>query len=99
MSIRPGYFSEVTRDNAYQLSQSSHEPQMRRVYAALVESGELTRWELSHKTGLPLHLICARVKKLMELDVIEETGETKLNPETNTQNSILKIKQLTLLRN
>lgn len=87
---RTGFYSEVTRDNAFALSMDSHQPQKLRVYAALLHSGKLTRHQLKDKLNLPLHVICARVKSLMNDELVIDTEETILNEETNTPNNLVK---------
>lgn len=101
MKIRTGYFSEVNRDNAFQVTKDMHEPQLKRVYAALLtfKDGEATRWQLSEATGIPIHLICARVKELMDNDAVIDTEKSIVNEETKVKNTIIKIKQPNLFYN
>lgn len=100
MPVRTGYFSEVTRDNAYKLSMDTHEPQQRRIYALLVAYRKLTRWQISERTGIPLHTVCARIKALMDLGVVKDTMETHVNNKTKKKNTyLIPVTDLTLFNN
>lgn len=88
--VRTGYYSEVTRDKAFGLSMDQHQPQKRRVYALLIHKGKLTRHQIAGELNLPLHVICARVKDLMNDNYVIDTSETIINPDTNTPNNLVK---------
>ncbi|HMQ79190.1 MAG TPA: helix-turn-helix domain-containing protein [Ignavibacteria bacterium] len=96
--VRTGFYSEVTRDNAFGLSMDSHQPQKLRVYAALIHSGKLTRHQLADKLSIPLHTICARVKALMDDGLVIDTEKTIMNSVTNTPNNLVEavVKELSL---
>ena len=87
---RTGFYSAVTRDNAFKLSMDTHQPQKLRVYALLIKVGKLTRHQLSDKLSIPLHIICARVKDLMNDELVIDTEETAMNTVTNTPNNLVK---------
>jgi predicted transcriptional regulator len=87
---RIGYYSEVTRDKAFGLSMDQHQPQKLRVYALLVDKGKLTRHQIADALGIPLHVICARVKALMDEGYVIDTAEEILNEKTKAMNNLVK---------
>ncbi|KXK47987.1 MAG: hypothetical protein UZ05_CHB002002157 [Chlorobi bacterium OLB5] len=87
---RTGFYSEVTRDNAFALSMDSHQPQKLRVYALLIQHNALTRHEISAKLNIPLHTVCARVKSLMDDELIIDLNKTVHNSETDKPNNLVK---------
>lgn len=95
---RIGYYSEVSRDTAYGISKDSHEPQARRIYAALFRYGKLTRHQLSKLLNIPLHTVCARVNQLMKDGMAIDTEETIMNLSTNSPNNLVEavVKELEL---
>jgi DNA-binding MarR family transcriptional regulator len=98
MNTRPGYYSEITRDEAYIISRDSAEPVRRRVYAAIVKLGKCTRREIADATGLELATVCGRVKELLIDELIFEVIDprtkepvTKVNPKSNVKNILLTV--------
>ncbi len=87
---RAGYYSEVTRDNAFALSMDSHQPQKLRIYALLSRYGKFTRHQISKLLKMPLHTVCARVNGLMKDGLVIDTQEEEMNIQTNTPNNLVK---------
>lgn len=89
--IRPGYYSEITRDEAYIISRDTAEPVRRRVYAAIVKLGKCTRREIAEATAIELSSVCGRVKELLDDKMIFECNQTKVNPHSNVKNQLLTV--------
>lgn len=87
---RTGYYSEVTRDNAFALSMDTHQPNRLRVYALLIFGGAATRHTIGEKLGLPLHVVCARVNELMKAGLATDTEASVMNTDTKKPNNLVK---------
>ncbi len=88
--VRTGYYSEVSRDNAFGITRDTHEPQMRRIYALLFRYGKLTRHQIAKLLDMPLHTVCARVNELMKEEMVIDTDEELFNEETQTPNNLVQ---------
>lgn len=95
---RTGFYSEVTRDNAFALSMDTHQPQKLRIYALLSRYGTLTRHQIAKLLKMPLHTVCARVNELMKDELVIDTQKEEMNEETSTPNNLVKavVKELEL---
>lgn len=87
---RTGYYSEITRDEAFGLSMDTHQPQKLRVYAILMHEARLTRHQISEKLDLPLHTVCARVNELMKEGFAIDVDKKIQNKSTKMPNNLVE---------
>jgi len=89
-TTRPGYYSEITRDKAFELSRDYAQPQKKRVYALLLDRGKMTRRQIAENLNIEITAACARVKELMNDGMIIDLNEEILNPKTKVKNNLVK---------
>ena len=87
---RIGWYSELTRDKAFEASSDTHLPQARRIYALLLVSGKLTRWQIARQLDIPMHVVCARVNGLMKDELVIDTKEEVIDEITETPNNLVE---------
>lgn len=93
---RQGWFSERTRDEAFKeiVSEGSKkDTQCRLILQQIINNGSQTMAEISYSTGIPVHIVSARLNELRnEYDAIYTDGEKLGNVLTRKMNILWKLK-------
>ena len=80
MSIRETYYSESARDEAYRDVLEKLSGQRRTVFEIILRFGPCTDKYVSHKSGIPVHLVTARRNELWGKER-QPSGVYVINPD------------------
>ena len=93
---RNGFYSEKVKRESYlaTISDPDYIHGQHRKITDILKDGPLSRAQISEKTKIALHIVCARVNELMKSDFLIQTQKKTMNNSTNKNNSVLKLNPL-----